>query len=222
MQSWWAGATRAWWAGATQAWWAGALMLSACGNGTPEMTFATSIAWAPQVDCSAGQEALGANMRAILDIGGHEPCDLQVNSATLTVSGECERITIGIVRPLGLGYWYQAAPADDPEPLAYIIGWVDLGKDSLDERTTIPVALTGDGTRSVQVDTEDEYAALREPPPSEPNYCQNLTDGRDTNRNLLCAESWGRSQLAGRGANFDRDNDTESNLVEACNGTLFP
>jgi len=107
------------------------LVLTACGSSEPEMTFATSIQWAPQIACSAGEANLGLNMRAILDIGGHEPCDLDINPTTLEATGECERITIGIVRPLGLGYFFPDS-SQDLVALAYMIGWVDLGKETLE------------------------------------------------------------------------------------------
>lgn len=190
------------------------LLTAACGDSEPEMTFATTIQWSPQIECAAGEAALGLNMRAILDIGGHEPCDLEVNSTTLEVSGECQRITIGIVRPLGLGYWYPNPGNDNLEALAYVIGWVDLGKETLDNRSNVEVPLNADGISSEQVDTNDEITAL----PQEDD-CAGLVD--DNERHLCTAKAWARDRLTERLTNFDIDSDTESNLAEACANTLF-
>jgi hypothetical protein len=188
------------------------LVLTACGSSEPEMTFATSIKWAPQVPCTQGEAALGANMQAVLDIGGHEPCNLDINPTTLEATGECERITIGIVRPLGLGYVYP--DGDDLIPLAYVIGWVDLGKDTLDNRSNVEVPLAADGVTSEQVDTNEGIAAL-----PEEDDCAGLVD--ENERRLCIAKAWAEDRLSERLTNFDIDTDTESNLVEACNNTLI-
>ena len=50
-------------------------------------------------------DTIGSDLVAILEIQGHDPCDLAVDPATLTASGTCGNTTVGIVRPLGLGYW---------------------------------------------------------------------------------------------------------------------
>lgn len=185
------------------------LLLTACGDIASEVSFATTIQWSALVECSAGQTAIGQNMRAILDIGGHEPCDLTVNPITLEATGQCERITIGIVRPLGLGYWYPDSD-DALQALAYVVGWVDL--KNVDNQDNIDVPLLGDGTSSVQIDTNAETEAL----PTE-EECDTVVEVEA--RNLCSAQAWARDRLALE--DFDIDNDDLSNLEEACANTLF-
>lgn len=192
------------------------LLTTACGDPTPEMSFATTIQWAPQIACLAGKATLGADMVAILEIGGHDPCTLEVNADTLESSGVCEQITIGIVRPLALGYRIPN-PADELVDLAYIIGSVDLSKETLGTRTNVDVNLVPDGVTGVEIYTDDEFTAL----PGEDD-CASLVD--EVERTLCISEAWAANQLSPpirAAADFDIDNDTEPNLVEACNGTLF-
>jgi hypothetical protein len=155
-------------------------------------------------------------MKAVLNIGGHaaRPCPLDVD-ANLVASGECTGITIGIVRPLGLGYWLPD-PDGELVALAYVIGWVDLQKDTLGEdSTSVKVSLEADGVKGTQVDEDSEINEL----PGPGVDCEALGEAEE--RNLCNAKAWARKNLEQESVRFDEDNDLQSNLLEACNGTIF-
>lgn len=188
------------------------LACCACGGGDATVSFDTRVEW-PLIDPCNARDSL-MEMQAVLDIGGHSSCALHVNS-DLSASGECSGITRGLVRPLGLGYWLP-----DPDAalvaLAYVIGWVDLRTETLGANiTAVDVSLVADGVTGTQVDRDTELNDL----PGPDVDCRALTQAPE--RNLCEAEAWARQLLEQDSVNFDRDNDSQSNLQEACNGTIF-
>lgn len=193
------------------------VLLLATGCGDPAEAFELSVGFPGYLalegcDMPASQRSA---LRAVLEIGGHEdaPCTLTLDPTTLASSGVCGRITPGIVRPIGLAY-----SAPDPtngrlHTLAYLVGWVDLRQEALDPAATeVSVSLNPDGVNGTQIDTDAEYDAL-------PTQTAAEREGDSARRELLKAEAWAKERLAL--VDFDLDHDTDSNLLEACAGTLF-
>ena len=169
--------------------------------------------------CSNTDRFVG--MTAILNVAGYDarPCSLDVAPTTLEVSGTCDDITVGVVRQLGLGYWL---PHPDPNPLdvkpaalAYIIGWVDLRIEHIGDTTTeVPASMTPDGVSAKRLTTNLDVESLRDDA-----ACAMITD--DAAKQLCAAEAWAKAEFATQ-LNFDIDSDTSANIVEACDGSLFP
>jgi hypothetical protein len=196
-----------------------------CGSSAePETRMAVQIPFAVPLGSCPQRADIGLTMQAVLEIGGHEPCPLTVDKATLAVSGDCDRITVGIVRPLGLSYWLPNPSTSDPAALAYIISWVDLRKEHLGDATTeVAVNMTPDvpivATSVAELlSTNNDVQSLRDDA-----ACTAITE--DKPLQLCKAEAWAKGQFQTKQPiNFDIDApaDNVANIVEACNGTLFP
>lgn len=159
--------------------------------------------------------SLRAVLRAQLEVGGHEetPCTLAVDPTSLGSSGTCGGIVAGILRPLGLAFSVPDPITGEVRLLAYTVGWVDLSPEALDPGTTdVPISLTPDGEHGTQVDTQTERDLLA-------TQAQAELESNPQRSALLKAEVWARGRLAY--VDFDCDVDGQSNLAEACAGTLF-
>ncbi|MFC1610678.1 hypothetical protein ACFL6C_06960 [Myxococcota bacterium] len=191
----------------------------ACSDDPVTASFAVQLKWMPAVTPCDFKSTIGANMDAVLDIGGHNRCELDVDPSTLVVSGECDEITIGIIRPLGLEYSWTEADLAETAHLAYLIGMADLRKETLASDTTeVEVNLTGDGVSSALLDEEQEALDLPDVAPGVDD-CRNIVDEKE--KDFCRAKAWGKDQITERGINFDKDGDDQSNLQEACNDTLW-
>ncbi len=195
-------------------------LLTSCGAGREVTALSLEIPFLAQINPCTLAANLGQNMRAILEIGGHEPCPLTINSADLSARGECERITIGIVRPIGLGYWLPN-PVQTTElvPLAFVIGWVNLEKEALEAgATSVTAVLDPSDPNVVQVDSDSELAAL----PTDTD-CLPLTDPDELES--CDAQVYFKEAMVADGVHFDFEpggvGDGISNIREACDGTLF-
>jgi hypothetical protein len=173
----------------------------------------------PLTNCPAGARSrIGASLQAVLAIGGHDPCQLVVDPSTLAVSGVCDPITVGIVRPLGLSYWLPVGSTSDLAALAYIISWVDLRKETLGDTTAeVTVDLTPNGVVAKLLSTDLDVQNLRAG-----TACTAITD--DATLQMCKAEAWAKELFKTEPILFDIDTplDGVPNIVEACNGTLFP
>ena len=198
-------------------------LVSGCGRDDERQTqMAIEIPFAVPLSSCPQRAALGLTLKASLTVGGFDdsPCPLDVDPSSLAVSGTCDGIKIRIVRPLGLSYWVPNPSTSESVALAFIVGSVDLREESLgDTATEVSVDLTPDvpitATSVAELlTTNADVQNLR-------NTCTTITD--DIPLQLCNAEVWARgTYFAANPANFDIDNDNESNIIEACNGTLFP
>lgn len=172
----------------------------------------------PLTNCPPAQRTdIGLNMTAVLEIGGHEPCPLTVDLSTLAVSGVCEPITIGIVRPLGLSYWLPNPSSSELAALAYIVSWVDLRKEKLGDSTSeVAIDLTPDGLAAELLTSNLDVQNL-----AVGTTCAVLAD--DAAVQMCRAEAWAGELFKNLPINFDIDTPADGvpNIVEACNGTLF-
>ena len=199
------------------------LSLCGCGQAVEETDVAVSLPFqVPLINCTHRSD-IGANLNATLYIsGGYAPCALTIDSATLTASGTCPNITAGIVRPLGLEYWLpDPVNSGAPVALAYILSWADLSAMTVGAAPDVPVDMTP-GVKAKLLTTPDDVAALRSIPPAPPvTDCNNPSDTETSN---LCAEDWAKNDAFRTNPidfNINSLVGSTSNLLEACNGTLF-
>lgn len=150
--------------------------------------------------------SLGATLEATFDIGGSESCALVVDPVTLRPSGSCTANT-GLVRPIGLGYFVQHSGSVESVYLAYVVSSVDLTQA---EATAISV----DVSEGTFLKNDAEVLAL-----PTASTCDGLPQGVEQNR--CRAKVWAADRLAAESVGFDLDFDGETNLIEACAGTLF-
>lgn len=162
----------------------------------------------------AERAAMGASLTAILNIGGRDECSLSTSSVSLTASGACDRTTIGIVRPLALGWWLPDPVTSELVPIALVIDWVDLRKESLGTPVYSVSATLDAAARSTMVRSDAEANAL-------PAVDDNNNESDQDRFNIFEAERWAKNWVTERLVSFDLDNDGLTNLVEACAGTLF-
>ncbi|MBI5508848.1 MAG: hypothetical protein HY903_08855 [Deltaproteobacteria bacterium] len=196
---------------------AGAAAVSGCGADTEPVSFAVQIPFAVPLASCTQRTTIGQTLQAILDIGGHTACALAVDPPTLTSSGACEHITVGIVRPLGLGYYLpRPTPGSDSVPLAYVLGFVDLRREQLDAAAAaVPVDLTPGTPATKLLTVAADVVALRGDAD-----CGAVVDATD--KNLCAAEAWAKGRFNSiQPMNLDLDTDGTENVVEACAGTLF-
>ncbi len=196
-----------------------AAVATACGEAPNELLVRVALPWqAPLATCDE-RVAIGVDLEAVLEIGGDfESCVLDVDPTTLEASGTCDSILIGIVRPLGLGYWLPDPAAAGRVWLAFLISWVDLRKENLDPGSdTKSVALVGDGVSGEFIHRDSDVTALPD------KNAVNIANDEAT-FNLFEAQRWANLELFPKyGISFDRNTgDKTSNLEEACAGTLFP
>ncbi len=184
-----------------------AILVAGCGNDGTE-ALQLSIPWQAGLSCPQRTQ-MGAKMAAVLKIGGHNDCNLAVDAATLEVSGNCDTITTGTVRPLLLTYTYDDQPTlPSIIPLAYWISYVNLCDDHLSPDSREIEVVFGSASSKL-VTTPSELAAL----PADTTTRPSCTDG------LNEALQWAKTQIEEMGGNLDKDLDNNSNLAEVCTGT---
>ncbi len=192
--------------------------LVSCGEATPESQMATMAVALPlpmPLASCPERTALGLALEAVLEIGGHDACSLAVDPTTLQATGNCNAITVGIVRPLGLRYGYL--DSDNPSiALGYLLGFVDLRLESLASVTTeVTVNLDPNSGAAKFLTVDADVDALR--PRS---ACVDLSE---VEVNLCAAEAWAKNRFDNElQIDFDSNDDGQNNLTEACNGTLIP
>jgi hypothetical protein len=205
-------------------------LLAACGASDRTEEIGVALPWRGELVSCQERSAIGQELQAILEIGGHDPCPLSVDASSLRASGSCKGITAGIVRPLGLGYWLPEPGAGTLVPIAYLISWVDLRRDALEAGSDqVRATLAIDDTNSSFIYRDSEIDEL--PAPDEPNP-HSETDAAQFN--LFNARQWARCQLeaplwkdcssdTARVVTFQRRSatDSQTNLEEACAGTLW-
>jgi hypothetical protein len=177
-------------------------LTGACGDAEPVVLDA-AIPLTSAISSECGDPSGLAGMDAVLWIGGHPDCDLDVDQTTFEASGSCGELRTGIDRPLVLVYFM-------PSPyhvLAYLVGWVDLRREALPTTTDagIDVVIGAEGTPVILNDTD--MMALPEA------YSK---DAAPEDR----AKAYTRERFLDAGVSLDTDADGCTNLEEACNGTL--
>ena len=187
------------------------------GCAPPEPTMHVSMPVAMSValsDCSAPPADFQELLTAELRIGGHSPCPLDVDAADGTVSGACEEITSGIVRPLAL-VWGLPPPATGPVVrLSYHVTYVDLRDEAVEAGVNeIAIEFPNDGTEGIAWWHPDHVADIPVPE-SNSSSCQ----GAEC---LAVAQSWAEGETLIEGDPIpllDHDGDGCPNLSEACQG----
>ena len=189
------------------------IVSSACApSPTLHMTFSLPAPLAA-ADC-VSSEAAPPNLKAALRVGGGYPdCPMVVSTTDSTVSGTCEDIQVGIVRPLMMVYTSEP-DASKSAHLAFHVGFIDLRPDNIDAGTTsVQLTLDDDDTKS-----EIAYysAQILDMPGKDDDVSSLLDEGRQ----------WARAEIedlerSGDPDSLDSDMDGCPNLVEACNDELF-
>lgn len=161
----------------------------------------------PQTGTSCDDRTALADMTAALWVGGHDDCALSVDSAALTVSGECPEIRTGITRPLTLAY-FLPNPGGNDHIIALALGYATLSGPALTESGVVEVSLgEGDG---MLLYTEGQMASLQELAYEE----------LETATPEELAKDWARYRYYGQAGRLDTDKDGCPNITEACAGTL--
>ena len=204
------------------------VVAAAIGCGDPASLSEVAVPWqAPlALSCDAQRAAIGARMQADLLVGGYEaPCPLEVNAATLEVSGFCKGIGTSIVRPLLLTYRLRH-PTDTTRvaALAYFVSYVSLCRDAIDpDADVVQARFVDDGVSGVLLYRTSDLASL-----------PTAVEGADSEcaAGLTEAKGWAGAEIAKRRESVDTDRDCGSdalnpvagcsNLEEACQGTLLP
>lgn len=173
----------------------------ACGS-QPDIGMSISLPWRSPLTC--GDKGQLATLRATVLIGGHADCTLDV-AIDLRVSGSCEEIAGGTIRPLVLLYTLPDPASTDVEvALQYIIRSVDLSDSPED------AAVTFGSSNSLIIYRQSQLEQL-------PDSEADVTDPNDLDR----ASIWAKSSLSLRGLTLDQDGDGEPNIAEACSAQLF-
>ncbi len=150
--------------------------------------------------------------------GNYGTCaDVRVDAAALTVEAFCPEITTDIVRYLCFEYELADAASRSADLLA-ILAPVDLRPQAVGRKQSLTVDLTNPAPpASILIATPTAYVEL---PVSDAACAALAVDSPE--RHLCGAERWWLDSRATTPPDYDRDDDGEPNIDEACAGTLFP
>jgi hypothetical protein len=196
-----------------------AVLVAACGEevAPPPVTLQMTVPFpAPTINPCDQKSVIASELRVSFHIGGNYSDVLTTSGSDLSAEGGIDDIQPGLVRPVMLIYEQSRDGFVTARQLAYWLTTVDLCLDSVPAAVT--VTFPNDGIRGQLFYLQSEVEALPSGD-SSPSCDDGLDEAKEWMQDLFFGDTPADAPL--RNYDLDFDNDTVSNLDEACDNTLF-